>query len=163
MTRQRPGFSRASSPAVSPTGSPARRRLEAAWSRRPRLSACHGFEARPRQPGAGKGRPRACRPVARSGRMAHVKKSSSCRQSLPSSLCHPNAQISIRLSRSEGASLWPKGSRISGMRDNWLSNRIFTSTRTSSNIAARLGTGSPISHGASCPSEYVSGPMGSDY
>ena len=127
MTRQRPGFSRASSPAVSPTGSPARRRLEAAWSRRPRLSACHGFEARPRQPGAGKGRPRACRPVARSGRMAHVKKSSSCRQSLPSSLCHPNAQISIRLSRSEGASLWPKGSRISGMRDNWLSNRIFTS------------------------------------
>jgi putative transposase len=49
------------------------------------------------------------------------------------------------------------------MRDNWLSNRVFTNPTTiSSTIAATLGTSSSISPGASCPSDCANGRTGSD-
>ena len=48
------------------------------------------------------------------------------------------------------------------MRDNWLSNRVFKSYDDLSITAARLGTSSSISLGASCPSDYAIGRTGSD-
>jgi hypothetical protein len=48
------------------------------------------------------------------------------------------------------------------MRENWLSNRIFTSTQTSSPTAATLGTSSRTRPGSSCPSDCVTGLTGSD-
>ena len=46
------------------------------------------------------------------------------------------------------------------LRDNWLSNRVFTSAAISSIIAAMPGTGSSINPGPSCPSALGNGPMG---
>ena len=43
------------------------------------------------------------------------------------------------------------------MRDNWLSNRVFNPTTTSSITAAMHGTSSSTSLGASCPSAYEMG------
>ena len=48
------------------------------------------------------------------------------------------------------------------MRENWLSNRIFTSTQTSSTTAATRGTSSRTSPGSSCPPDCVTGLTGSD-
>lgn len=48
------------------------------------------------------------------------------------------------------------------MRDNWLSNRVYSHTTTSSIIAATPGTSSSINHGASCPSASGNGLMGTD-
>ena len=48
------------------------------------------------------------------------------------------------------------------MRDNWLSNRVFNSYDDLSTTAARHGTSSSISHGASCPSDCANGRTGSD-
>src|SRR5215218_7660917 len=50
------------------------------------------------------------------------------------------------------------------MRDNWLSNRIFTSyTDLSSTIVVTLGTSSSISHGPSCLSASATGHTGPDH
>lgn len=49
------------------------------------------------------------------------------------------------------------------MRQNWLSNRFFKHTKTSSTIAATPGGNSKVSHGASCPSVTANGPMSSDH
>jgi hypothetical protein len=48
------------------------------------------------------------------------------------------------------------------MRDNWLSNRDFYPTTTSSTTAASPRTASPMSPGASCPSECDSRHIGCD-
>ena len=48
------------------------------------------------------------------------------------------------------------------LRENWISNRIFSSYATSSTTAARRGTSSRISLGSSCPSDCGTGLTGSD-
>ena len=48
------------------------------------------------------------------------------------------------------------------MRDNWLSNRIFSPTTRSSNTVASPGTRSSTSFGKSSPSEPETGQMGTD-
>ena len=48
------------------------------------------------------------------------------------------------------------------MRENWLSNRVSPPTPISSTIAAPLGTSSPTSLGASCPSDCATGCIGRD-
>jgi transposase len=48
------------------------------------------------------------------------------------------------------------------MRDNWLSNRIFRSGEVSLPTAAKPGTSSLNSHGASCQSGSETGHTGSD-
>jgi hypothetical protein len=45
------------------------------------------------------------------------------------------------------------------MRENWLSNRVFNPTTTSSLTDAGHGTVSSTSHGASCPSASGNGTM----
>jgi hypothetical protein len=49
------------------------------------------------------------------------------------------------------------------MRDNWLSNRIFALTRTSSTTAAMLGTSSPTDPGQSCRSDCAPGRIGPNH
>ena len=48
------------------------------------------------------------------------------------------------------------------IRENWISNRVFSSYGESSTTAAKPGTSSPTSPGSSCPSDCATGRMGSD-
>ena len=63
------------------------------------------------------------------------------------------ANITLVLLPSKAPELNPVENIWQFMRENWISNRIFTPTRTSSITAAKRGTSSRISLGSSCPSD----------
>ena len=67
--------------------------------------------------------------------------------------------ITIVLFPSRSPELNPVENIWQFLRDNWLSNRVFTLSTT----AARLGTRSSIGPGRSCPSACVIGPIGHDH
>src|SRR5262249_51782630 len=76
---------------------------------------------------------------------------SSYRPTLPSSRCHPNVPSSTRL-RTCGSTCATTG----------FQTEYSNHTTISSTIAARLGTSSSISLGASCPSDCANGRTSSD-
>lgn len=72
------------------------------------------------------------------------------------------ANITLMFLPSKAPELNPVENVWQFMRDNWLSNRIFVTTTTSSPTAATRGTSSSINHGESSPLGCEIGRAGSD-